>query len=66
MCAAAAGSSRAFGSLVPVIGATCFMSSDVAVARDRFVTPGVANRVWGLPLYYGAQLLLAWTVTLIA
>jgi uncharacterized membrane protein YhhN len=64
MCAAATGSARAFGSLVPVVGAACFMASDVAVARDRFVAPSVANRLWGLPLYYFAQLLLAWTVTL--
>ena len=64
MCAAATGSSRAFGSLVPVVAAACFMASDVAVARDRFVVRSVANRLWGLPLYYFAQLLLAWTVTL--
>jgi uncharacterized membrane protein YhhN len=31
-----------------------------AVARDRFVAPGLVNRYWGLPLYFGAQLLLAW------
>jgi uncharacterized membrane protein YhhN len=64
MCAAATGSSRAVGSLVPAVGAACFMASDVSVARDRFVTRSVANRLWGLPLYYFAQLLLAWTVTL--
>jgi uncharacterized membrane protein YhhN len=64
MCSAAAGSSSAVGSLVPAVGATCFMASDVAVARDRFVVQSVANRLWGLPLYYVAQLLLAWTVTL--
>jgi uncharacterized membrane protein YhhN len=64
MCAAATGSSRAFGSLVPAVGAACFMASDVAVARDRFVAPSVGNRLWGLPLYFVAQLLLAWTVTL--
>ncbi len=64
MCAAATGSSGAVGSLVPALGAACFMASDVAVARDRFVVRSVANRLWGLPLYYVAQLLLAWTVTL--
>jgi uncharacterized membrane protein YhhN len=64
MCAAAAGSSRAVGSLVPAVGAACFMASDVAVARDQYVVRSVANRLWGLPLYYAAQLLLAWTVTL--
>ena len=64
MCAVATGSSSAVGSVVPVLGAACFMASDVAVARDRFVLRSVANRLWGLPLYYFAQLLLAWTVTL--
>jgi uncharacterized membrane protein YhhN len=66
MCASATGSSRALGSLVPVVGAACFMASDVAVARDQFVARSVANRLWGLPLYYFAQLLLALTVTLAA
>ena len=39
-----------------------FYFSDLAVARDRFVAPGPINRVWGLPLYYAAQFLFAWTV----
>jgi len=64
MCAAATGSARTVASLAPVVGAACFMASDVAVARDRYVVWSVANRLWGLPLYYAAQLLLAWTVTL--
>lgn len=41
-------------------GAALFIASDVAVARDNFVAAGFANRLWGLPLYYGGQLLLAW------
>ena len=40
-------------------GALLFYVSDLAVARDRFVRPGFANRLVGLPLYYGAQALLA-------
>ncbi|NND85452.1 MAG: lysoplasmalogenase [Acidimicrobiia bacterium] len=44
------------------IGAVLFGISDIAVARDRFVAPGWSNRVWGLPLYYAGQLLLALTV----
>ena len=32
------------------------------VARDRFIAPGFANAAWGLPLYYGAQLVLALTL----
>ena len=31
-------------------------------ARDRFVAEEFANRVWGLPLYYAAQVALAWSV----
>ena len=46
--------------LIP-IGATLFFLSDIAVARNQFVSPGVANRVVGLPLYYLAQILLAST-----
>jgi uncharacterized membrane protein YhhN len=40
-------------------GAALFYLSDLTVARDRFVRPGLANRVVGLPLYYAGQLLLA-------
>ncbi len=45
-----------------VIGAWGFAVSDLAVARNQFVAPGFGNRLWGLPLYFGAQLLLAWSV----
>lgn len=50
----------------PVIfaGALAFYLSDLAVARDRFVQESFVNRLWGLPLYYAAQLLLAWSVAL--
>jgi uncharacterized membrane protein YhhN len=44
-----------------VIGAALFYLSDLSVARDRFVTPAFSNRLWGLPLYYAAQLILAST-----
>jgi uncharacterized membrane protein YhhN len=43
-------------------GALAFYLSDLSVARDRFVEEAFVNRLWGLPLYYGAQLLLAATV----
>ncbi len=42
-----------------VVGATAFYLSDLSVARDRFVKEEFLNRAWGLPLYFGAQLLLA-------
>jgi hypothetical protein len=48
-----------------VVGALAFTASDVSVARDRFVQPAFHNRAWGLPLYFGAQLLLAMTPALI-
>jgi uncharacterized membrane protein YhhN len=42
-----------------LLGATLFFLSDLAVARERFVEPGFENRLVGLPLYFGGQLLLA-------
>jgi uncharacterized membrane protein YhhN len=47
--------------LIP-IGATLFFVSDLFVARNRFVAPGIMNRSLGLPLYYTAQVLLALSV----
>ncbi len=47
---------------IAVFGAVGFAVSDIAVARDQFVRPGFANKVWGLPLYYGAQAFLALSV----
>jgi uncharacterized membrane protein YhhN len=57
----------AFGALLagaPVAlfaGALAFTVSDLFVARERFVSEGFANSALGLPLYFGAQLLLAST-----
>ena len=45
-----------------LIGAVAFAVSDISVARNRFIAPGFVNRVWGLPLYFGAQLVIAGTV----
>lgn len=44
------------------IGAAAFAASDLSVARDRFLARSFINRAWGLPLYYGAQLLIATAV----
>ncbi len=44
-----------------LLGAVLFYLSDLSVARDRFIAPSFCNRLWGLPAYYGAQLLLAST-----
>lgn len=43
------------------LGAGLFAISDISVARDRFVTKAFVNRLWGLPLYFAAQLILAST-----
>lgn len=48
--------------LIPM-GASLFYVSDLFVARNRFVAPGSINRIVGLPLYYGAQVLLALSVS---
>ncbi len=63
MCALAVAHSAAAGSWPVAVGALAFAASDISVARDRFVAPGfLLNRAWGLPVYYAAQLLLAWSV----
>jgi uncharacterized membrane protein YhhN len=59
MVASAAGSVAGGGSVLGLIAAVAFFLSDLAVARERFVTNTVMNKVWGLPLYFGAQLAFA-------
>lgn len=44
------------------VGATAFYLSDLSVAANRLVSPSFLHRLWGLPLYYAAQLMLAFTV----
>ena len=44
-------------------GAIAFFLSDLAVARERFVVSDRWNRYLGLPVYYGAQVLMAWAVS---
>ena len=57
----ASGTITGFGPQL-AIGAVMFAVSDIFVARERFVTSSVANRLWGLPLYYAAQIVLALSV----
>ncbi|MDP7110565.1 MAG: lysoplasmalogenase [Myxococcota bacterium] len=64
MVTLAAATVALWGNGVILAAAVAFYLSDLAVARDRFVAPGFRNRLWGLPLYYGAQLLFVWTVSL--
>lgn len=44
-----------------LIGAILFYLSDIFVARQRFVVSAQLNRAAGLPLYYSAQFLLAFS-----
>jgi len=62
MLVCAAGTVGRGGDLRILVGAIAFYVSDLAVARQRFVAPSFTNKLWGLPLYFGAQLLLAATV----
>lgn len=64
MLALACGTLAAGHSPAIFAGALAFYLSDLAVARDRFVRESFVNRLWGLPLYYASQLLLAWSVAL--
>jgi len=48
--------------LALAVGILLMGLSDIAVLRDRFIAPGIANKLVGLPMYYAGQLLLAWAV----
>jgi uncharacterized membrane protein YhhN len=61
MLALAVGAALSSGDQRILLGAGMFYFSDLAVARDRFVAPSFWTSAWGLPLYYGAQLVLATT-----
>ena len=57
----ALGAAGAGAPLSAAVGALAFMASDLSVARERFVARGFVNQAWGLPLYFAAQLCLAWS-----
>ncbi|HZR84686.1 MAG TPA: lysoplasmalogenase [Candidatus Binatia bacterium] len=59
MVACAVGAAVRSRAILVLVGAVMFFVSDLSVARDRFVAPGFANKLWGLPLYYGGQVALA-------
>ena len=50
------------GRMLVFIGALGFYFSDIFVARHRFLKAEFFNRLVGLPLYYGGQFLLAFSV----
>lgn len=48
-----------------VVAALMFFVSDIFVARSRFVVTSPWNGLIGLPLYFGAQIVFAYTVHLL-
>lgn len=62
MLMTAAGAAFSSGDPWILVGALAFYVSDLAVAREQFVSKTWTNKIWGLPLYYGGQLVLAATV----
>jgi hypothetical protein len=61
MVVTAFGTFGAGGNAAIVAGAFAFYLSDLSVARQRFVVQSLVNRLWGLPLYYVAQLILGYS-----
>lgn len=62
MVVLAVGTVAAHGGTNILVGALMFYFSDLAVARERFVEHTFTNKAWGLPLYFGGQLVLALSV----
>ncbi len=56
---------RELGAWFILVGAVFFYASDIFVAHQRFVIEQFYNRLIGLPLYYIAQFLLAFSVGLV-
>jgi uncharacterized membrane protein YhhN len=53
------------GRLLVFAGALLFYISDLFVARNRFLKKEFVNRLFGLPLYYSGQFLIAFSVAFI-
>jgi uncharacterized membrane protein YhhN len=53
------------GRVFALTGALLFYGSDIFVARQRFVTRAFVNRLVGLPLYYTAQFMIAFSTRLL-
>ena len=47
-----------------IAGAWGFALSDIAVARRQFIDPSRVNGLWGTPLYFASQMLLAGSAAL--
>ncbi len=52
----------AAGRRTVLIGAVFFFTSDIFVARNKFMVDDFINRLVGLPLYYGGQFLIALSI----
>lgn len=61
MCTLAVSASHANARWAWGAGAILFAASDIAIALHRFVDSSGVHRMWGLPLYYLAQIILALT-----
>ena len=59
MLSAAIGTFSQQHSAALLAAAILFYLSDLCVAQDKFVCEAFINRLFGLPLYYGAQLIFA-------
>jgi uncharacterized membrane protein YhhN len=59
---AGAGELKPAGRMAAFVGALSFFVSDIFVARQRFLKAEFVNRLIGLPLYYGGQFLLAFSI----
>ena len=57
----AIGTSAVDGHWLIAVAATGFWLSDISVANGRFKNAGFLNRLWGIPLYFVAQLVFAAT-----
>lgn len=64
MVALAAGTWGRPAAFFIVVGAVLFYISDLFVARSKFIESGMINGLIGLPIYYGAQLILAYSISL--
>jgi len=53
------------GRALILAGSLCFYFSDVFVARDKFIREEYQNRLFGLPLYYAGQFMLAFSIGLL-
>jgi uncharacterized membrane protein YhhN len=51
--------------LLIFVGAASFYISDIFVAKDRFIKNAFINRLLGLPLYYLAQFMIAFSIGMV-